>query len=318
MKKIAVWSLIISVGMIFGFCLENNVVAKKENVVTMTVSPMTQRLALTPGESTRASLKISVPNNATSELEYSLSVGSFSVQGTDLGQDDYGDVDLETKGSYNQIMDWIVFDKESGVIAPNNTETINFTINVPRDAPSGGQYATILVRDMTGYKEGSNGINIQSITQIASVVYANVEGNTRRTGEILENNVPAFLLNSKLKATSMVENTGNVDTNARYILQVWPLFSDEEICTNEENASTELVLPGTRKYHVEKCDLPSIGIFRVKQTVEIFEEKSETQEKILIVCPIWLAFIVFVAIIALILYFCRKIRAKRRKKVLTR
>ena len=79
MRKTAVWSLIISVGMIFGFCLENNVVAKKENVVTMTVSPMTQRLALTPGESTRASLKISVPNNATSELEYSLSVGSFSV-----------------------------------------------------------------------------------------------------------------------------------------------------------------------------------------------------------------------------------------------
>ena len=318
MKKIAILSLIISVGVIFGFCLKNDVMAEKKNATTMTVSPMTQRLELSPGESVRASLKISVPNDATSELEYNLSVGSFGMQKTDLSQDDYGDVNLDDRDFYNQIVDWIVFDKESGIIAPNNMEIVNFTINVPVDAPAGGQYATILVKDTTGYKDDSRGVNIQSITQIASVIYTNVDGNTRRTGDILENSVPSFLLNSKLKATSMVKNTGNVDTNARYVLQVWPLFSDEEICTNEDNASMELVLPDTERYHVEECDLPNVGVFRVKQIVEIFDEKSETQEKILIVCPIWLILVVFIMLVLLIFYICRKIKIKSRKKVLTR
>ena len=108
-----------------------------------------------------------------------------------------------------------------------------------------------------------------------------------------------------------MKNTGNVHTDASYTLQVWPLFSDEEICTNEENSDTNLIMPGMERYFVQKCSLPLAGIFRVKQVVKIFDEVS-TLEKMIVICPLWLIFIVVLAIVALIVWIV--IRIKMRKK----
>ena len=114
-------------------------------------------------------------------------------------------------------------------------------------------------------------------------------------------------------ASSTVKNNGNVHTNAKYTLQVWPLFSDEEICTNEEEPATSLIMPETERMHVEECNLPSVGIFKVKQTVEIFGEKS-VAEKTILMCPLWLLFLVLFAIIALVIWIVTKVKKKPAKK----
>ena len=129
-------------------------------------------------------------------------------------------------------------------------------------------------------------------------------------GVISDNSMPSFLLNGPLVAESMVKNEGNVHTDAEYIFQVWPLFSDEELCTNEEKPETSLVLPDTEKYHAQSCDLPSFGIFKAKQTVSIFG-KSSIVERTVIVCPLWLLFVILFGIVALIIWIFMK--AKKRK-----
>lgn len=277
---------------------------------TVIVSPMTQRLILAPGESKEASIKVSNPNDASRNLDYSISVGAFSQHGTDGSVDDYEEVDTETVTTYNQIMDWIRLDKDSGSVAPNETDIINFTIDVPKDAPAGGQYATILVQDDTRYADGNSGnIAIQSVTQVGSIIYAEVTGETREVGDITENNIPSFLMASPLEATSMVKNDGNIHADASYTLQVWPLFSNEEICTNEENPDTSFIMPGTEKYHAQTCDLPSVGIFNAKQTVSIFGETSVV-EKVMIICPIWLLFLIFFIIAAIIIWIVVRVRSR--------
>lgn len=278
----------------------------------MTLSPMTQKIILSPGEEYRGSLNISNPNSSTQNLEYKLSVGPFRQTSSDGSIDDYDNVDTTTITNYNQIMDWIIFNKDSGYVTPNSTETVSFSILVPENAPAGGQYATILVTDVTDYNEKEDGnIAIKSISQIGSIIYAEIAGETIDDGTILNNDIPSFLLNNSLEATSMVKNNGNVHTDAEYILQVWPLFGDEEICTNEENPEKSLVLPETERYHAQTCQLPTVGIFRAKQVVKIFGETSIV-EKTIIVCPIWLLFIIIFAIIMLISYFI--VKAKSRKK----
>ncbi len=287
------------------------VVRAAESSTTITLSPMSEKVILTPGEKHQGVLKISNPNASTDDLEYSVSIESFSQTKNEENGDDYGNVDTETITEYNQIMEWITIDKESGVVAPNETDTLSYTINVPVDAPAGGQYATIIVTDESDHSTGGDNVNIASIPRVASIIYAEVAGETKNTGEITENNIPSFLLNNTLEATSVVKNTGNVHTNASYIFQVWPLFSDEEICTNEENPAESLIMPETERYHTETCSLPLVGIFRAKQTVTIFGETSIV-EKMVIVCPIWLLFIILAVIAAIIIWIVMRIRSRKK------
>ena len=197
-------------------------------------------------------------------------------------------------------------------MAPNNMDYIPFTIRVPEDAPAGGQYATISVRNAaTESEDKQGGFYIQDTAQVASIIYAEIAGETRREGVIMDNSIPGFIMSSDLRAVSMVRNDGNVHTDAEYVLQVWPMFSDEEICTNEEDPATSLIMPETSRYHEEACQLPSVGIFKAKQTVKIFGETSIV-EKTVIVCPLWLLFIIIFVIFALVIYFVMKVKSRKK------
>ena len=308
----------ILVGLVTGLILASGGVASQTVLATgsstaIVLSPMSEKMILTPGEKYQGALKISNPNTSTEVLQYSVSIESFSQAKDSDSRDDYGNVDTTTVTVYNQIMGWITLGKESGTVAPNETDILTYTIEVPIDAPAGGQYATIIITDESDHSTDSENINIASIPRVASILYAEITGETRDTGEIIENSMPSFLLTNQLEATSVVKNTGNVHTNASYVLQVWPLGSNEELCTNEEEPAESLVLPETERYHTETCKLPLVGIFRARQTVSIFGETSIV-EKTVIRCPLWLLFIIIFAIIALIIWIFLRVSKRRGAK----
>ena len=116
-----------------------------------------------------------------------------------------------------------------------------------------------------------------------------------------------------MSATSIVENTGNTHANAEYVLQVYPLFGNEEVYTNEENPMTLTILPETQRFNtVTWPNAPHLGIFRVKQTVTIFGETSVT-EKVVFLCPIWFMFIVLAIIFCAIFWIITRIRARKNR-----
>lgn len=278
---------------------------------SIALSPMSQRMVLLPGEEYKSSFSVVNPEAATEDLHYEAEVGSYSPL-IDGERGVYGGADINTITDRNDIMKWIKIDNPEGTVAPNKSETLSFSIKVPENAPAGGQYATIVVKAVDDEENTQeNSAMIKSYINIAYIIYAEVAGETLQKGSITENNLPTILTNNELKATSMVRNDGNIHTDAKYTLQVWPMFSDEELCTNEENPESSLIMPNTERYHVQTCVLPTVGIFKAKQVVKIFGEVSEL-EKIIIVCPIWLIFVVLFIIIALILWLV--IRIKSHKK----
>lgn len=279
---------------------------------SMTVSPPYQKMILTPGETYRNSLMVSNSSGSTRDLKFAVEVGSFSQHSENGSADDYEALDHVSISNYNQIMDWIELDNKNGTIAPGDSTEIGYTINVPENAPAGGQYATILIIDETTGGTSNSNVLIDQKFQFASIIYAEVAGKTEEVGEILDNSMPSFLLNGPLTAESMVKNGGNVHTDAEYIFQVWPLFSDEEICTNEEEPETSLILPETKKYHAQSCDLPSMGIFKAKQTVKIFGETSVV-ERTVIICPLWLLFLILFIIIAIVIWIVTKVRGNKKR-----
>lgn len=284
-----------------------------EILSSMTVSPPTQRMILMPGETYNGSLKISNSNDNKNDLKYSASIGSFSQVKDGKSKDDYGSVDHISRSNYNQIMDWIELDKETGTVAPNSTDVLSYKINVPKDAPAGGQYAMIIIRDETvNSDEDSGNVAIQNVMQFGSIIYAEVTGETREAGAILENNVPIISFGSPLMVSSMVRNDGNVHTDAEYTLQIYPLFSDKEVYSNEEEPMTSLILPESERYNALTWDeAPMVGIFKVRQTVKIFGDTSVV-EKIVIICPLWLLFVIVIATMLIIFWLVSK--SKKRQK----
>lgn len=315
MKKIRGKVMIVVIGLLLSSLLNlGKVFADFEGMNSvMTISPPQQRIVLTPGEDYEAYISVSSSTVAKYDLVYSVTVGSLSYTKDEQGNTDYNDTDVDTITSYNQMMDWIELEKTSGTVARGKTDTIPFVIHVPENAPAGGQYATIIVQDDTEPDDGEGQGNVSIISKVrfAAGIFAEVTGETIKKGLIKENDVPGFLLSGELSASSLVRNDGNVHTDAEYVLQVWPLLSDEEICTNEEKPETSMVMPGTEKYHVQTCNLPKLGIFKAKQKVSIFGETSEV-ERTIIVCPLWLLFLILFGIFAAIIWLFAK--AKARKK----
>lgn len=269
------------------------------------VSPMTQKIILSPGEQYRGSFEVVNPVSNDHTFHYTASVEPFFVD------ENYNTV-FENNGDYNQIINWTVLDNAVGEVEPNNTMLVDFTINVPEDAPAGGQYMTIKIISDEDVNTLTGGLNIQNIMSIAHLVFAEVAGNTVRTGTVLDVDVPSFMLLGNIYGSSTVKNTGNVHDTAKYTLQVFPLFSSEEVYTNEEHPDEKNIMPERELYNrIEWNDTPAVGIFNVIYTVE-FQDTTTQVSKMVIKCPIWLLFIIIFVIFALIFYFVARARARKK------
>jgi len=248
------------------------------------VSPMNQKITLTPGERYYGTFKVTNPVSNAYAFPYKTNIVPFTV-------DDNYQVLYENNGDYNQIVDWITIVNGTGLIYPNNTEIIQFYIDVPENAPAGGQYAIINVSS-DNQSVIQEGINIKAEYAIAHVLYAEVAGETVRSGDINSISVPGFLFSGNITGTASIKNTGNVHSDATYTLQIFPLFSKEEVYTNEEDPLTNTILPGaTRTTAVSWVNTPPLGIFHVIYTAS-FEGVENTVDKTVIVCPLWLLLLI--------------------------
>ena len=286
---------------VFGLNAEP-VLAEDTPEYRLQISPAKQDIGeLKPGETKTGEFK--VQNTGTKEFSFKVGVFPYTVS------DENYTPNYDETSKYTDIANWVTFSQDDGSVEPGKEVVITFTVKVPKDVPAGGQYA-ILAAETTGDENTSGGTGIVAVRRVGMLLYSEVEGNTRRTGSIEENNIPSILFNPPISGTSIVENTGNVHTQAEYIMQVFPLFSDEEVYTNEENPVTLTILPETRRFNTVSWDgAPRLGIFRVKQTVKIFDEVSVT-EKLVFLCPIWFLFIVVALIFFVIIWAVMRMRGR--------
>lgn len=253
-----------------------------------------------PGETYTDSFK--VRNKGGGEFSYKVEVTPYSVA-SETYEPDYS-----KKTQYTDITDWITVDKTEGNVAAGQEEEITYTVTVPSNAHGGAQTATIMI-SMGG--EGEEGL--QAVRRLGYLVYGNVDGDIVQTGKVLENKIPSFLFTSPITATSLVENTGNVYTAATYKLQVFPLFGDEEVYTNEEEPDKNIIFPETKRFYTASWEgAPQLGIFRVRQTVKIFDDESVVEELVFI-CPIWFLFIVLLIIFVAIFWIVSRIRGRNKE-----
>lgn len=308
-KKLKNWVVAILV-MAFGV-LVFNIDSVSAAGYGLSMSPMKQSIIIDPGDSYKLSFRISNPSNSTQDTYYKIEIEPFY-------RDENGAVVYEAEGGHGEIVKWVSLGiPADGKLAPNDVKEVLMTINVPESASAGGQYFSVNVTaaakpfDEEQSEEASDSATIKEIKRMSHLVYAEITGTVIKKGNILSADLPGFLLSGKITGSATVENLGNVHGEAKYVLKVFPLFSDEEIYTNEENPEEKTVLPNRTLYNETAWEgTPNIGIFNVVYTVE-FEGSTAEVRKMVIKCPLWLLFLVLFAVAAIIIYFVTRTRTRR-------
>ena len=314
MKKILKMALIMFLAIgatLFGggviFAEDGDLQIEDDGLTHVGVSPYDLHIDLKPGEHYEGTFK--VLNTGAEEIEYTLSSSPYQVSGEDYLPD------YVSETNRTQIAKWITFEEDSGKLGAGKMRDVTYYIDVPMDVPAGGQYAAIAATAVNNPDDDS-GFSLAVSVSAAMIVYANMEGETRIDGDIISNEIKAFRMDGKIDASSKVKNTGNTHIDATYALEVYPLFSDEEIYTNLEEPDSKTVMPDTERLNIVSWDdCPKIGIFKVKQIVEIAGNAS-TSEQLVVLCPIWLLSVIVLIIIGLIMmifYRCI-IRPRHAKK----
>lgn len=305
MKKILKMTLIMLLAMgatLLGggviFAEDGDLQIEDDGLTHVGVSPYDLHVNLKPGEHYEGTFK--VLNTGAEEIEYTLSSSPYQVSGEDYLPD------YVSETNRTQIAKWITFKEDSGKLGAGKMRDVTYYIDVPMDVPAGGQYAAMAATAVNNPDDNS-GFSLAVSVSAAMIVYANVDGETRVSGEIMANDIKAFRMDGKIDASSKVKNTGNTHIDATYALEVYPLFSDEEVYTNLEEPELKTVMPDTERLNIISWnDCPKIGIFRVRQIIEIAGNAS-TNEQIVVLCPMWLLLMIIlivVALILLIIYYC--------------
>lgn len=279
-----------------------------------TVLPMSQRISLQPGKTYEGDITVVNPADAKNDFSYKAAVAPYSV--TENDHDDYT-IDLIKDSSYTTLSKWIKIDEPKGKIKPNESKKVHFTITVPENAPAGGQYAAITISSDEA-SENSEGVNVKNVFEMASIIYASVSGETVREGEILENNVPGFILNPPAKVSAMISNKGNIHEDADITITVSDFFTGNVILPTEEDDGnySEIVMPETTRYiEREVNNLPALGIVKVNQTI-YYNGKSSTVEKDILICPIWFMALVVLTIAAIVATIVHLVKKHRKKATL--
>lgn len=276
---------------------------------TFTVLPMSQRFYLEAGNTYDGSIKVVNPVDATEDFLYKVEVLPYGV----IGEDYTADFSAET--GRTEIAKWIKILEPSGSIKPNEVKEINFTITVPENAPAGGQYAAIAVSSNKN-ANSDEGVAVNNVFELASLVYANVAGETIYKGSILSNDVPGFVVKPPIELGALLNNEGNTHLDATFNISVSNFFTGEVILPTADNDGkySELVMPDSTRYVLrEISNLPAIGIVKVKQTIYYNSEFSEV-EKSVIICPIWFMALVTLTLISIITTIVMMIKKHRYKK----
>lgn len=277
--------------------------AAEQAAIHLQVSPVKQKISITPGSSYSGSFK--VQNVGTEPFEYSVYATPYSVIGENY------DPDYTDKTNYSQIAEWVTFDyrTEKGALQPGTSVEVNYTVNVPVDVPAGGQYAALMAQTDSGNAENAT---VSVTRRVGMILYATVPGETRATGKIIKNTVNSFFFNPPISVSSLVENTGNIEQTATYTVKIYPLFSNEAVFSNEDTPDTRDIYPDTSRFNSISWEgAPQIGLFNVEQKIQLGDQESVVN-KLVLICPLWLLFIIFALIFMMIFWLVSRARGRKR------
>lgn len=267
------------------------------------ITPLKQEISL--GAGSVAELEITISNLGDEVIETALVPEPLSVEGENY------DLNLSTMTNRTKIVDWIKFPEGSKFTVPvGESVTVPFRVEVPVDAPSGGQYAVLAAQF---WSDNADNSHLATVGAIAMRLYAQIAGENVIAGKILNNNIPAVVIGDGFTTGFEVENTGNLDFYVNDTFRVVDFFSHKILYDDAETAEPSVMFPETVRFLTNEWQ--GAGIYNVTQNVSLLDETSE-QTQTVIVIPVWLVVVCCLAVVAGVWRIIYKVaKNKRIKKI---
>lgn len=284
--------------------------------VWLQVSPVAKRFQLDP----KAELTdtVNIDNIGSKKFKFKVYAAPYSIA------NEAYEVDFETETNRTQVSRWITFNQNAKAkkdsekewknevtfeLEPNGRQTIEYKISVPKDIPSGGQYATIFAESIP--EEEVKATGVRTVSRVGMILYGSTNGETVEKAELKGFSMKTFLTEGKITAEADIANKGNTDFTANISMTIDKLIGG----TVAEVNSPYPVIPDSPDRHavLEWNDTPMFGIFKVKTVVTALDQKIE-EEKIVLVLPIFIIIIMLVLLTIIIAWLIILIRKRHAQK----
>jgi len=210
---------------------------KAQGFAALTIIPPKFELFGNPGDTINE--KIRVRNESEQAVTYSIIVEDFTTTGEE------GQVILEEGDTVNSfsLAKWIETSSKDLILQPKEERSINFIINIPKNAEPGGHYASILFQ--AGENADLSGGGAQVAHRVGSLILLRVSGNVTENALIEEFSAPKYLEKSPVNFMLRLKNEGNTHINPQGTIVITDMFGKK---VDEVPLEGRNVLPGaTRK-----------------------------------------------------------------------
>lgn len=284
--------------------------------VWLQISPITKRFQLDPKAELTST--VNVDNIGSKKFKFRVYAAPYTIS------NEAYDENFETETNHTQISRWISFNQNTSAkkasekewkeevtfeLEPNGRQTIEYKISVPKDIPSGGQYAAIFAESIPEEEVKTTGV--VTVSRVGMILFGSTTGETIEKAEIKGFSMKTFLTSGKITAEANIANTGNTDFSANISMTVEKLIGGNVA----DLSRSYLIIPDSPDRHavLEWDETPLFGIFKVKTKVTALDQVYE-EEKIVLVLPLFIIIIMLVLLTIIIAWLIILIRKRRAQK----
>lgn len=179
----------------------------------LSVSPVTLEFSAEPGTLLESNLRIYNPTDQ--KIDAYITVEDF----VPVGEEGFVEIVEPDLKRITSLANWIKIEKEKFSIEPREQKTINFSIEVPKDAEPGGKYSSLIVN--IGGAPGESDFGGAALKQkIASLILLSVAGATEEKLLIKEFQGPDFQEYGPITFSLYLENQGTVHLRPRGLIAI--------------------------------------------------------------------------------------------------
>lgn len=265
--------------------------------VVLTITPTTVTPVINPGAVYSGNFQ--VINQGTTSYPVEIYPAPYSVK-TEAYTPDFTPV----PGQPN-IVSWFHFSTSAATIQPNQSLTVNYQINVPKNTQPGGYYAVAFAQ--THSTKSAAGIVINE--RVGEIFYIQVAGSVPKSGKLLTWST-SFLQIPPITSIIRLEDDGGFNYASNIQVVVRDVFGNPKYTLTTQKE----VLPHTiRKIIITWPQTPSLGLFKVNGYVTVLgKTKSLSTIYVLVVSQtvrkVLLVIVVAIVAIAVALGAARRSR----------
>jgi len=193
--------------------------AQAREARSITISPPTINLDLSPGESSSGVLQ--VRNNGTGSLNFNIGIFDYIVNDTKGTPIILTSPNLSIKFS---AASWISTDSEFFTLTSHTTQKINYKISVPTNARPGGHYASVIYKSDS---VNSDQTNAKVVAQLGTLFYINVKGIIQESAEVIKFEAKKFQEYGPIDLEYRVKNLGDLHIRPKGSIVIVDTFGHE-------------------------------------------------------------------------------------------